>query len=286
MIDMHIHTNCSDGDNSPKRVIQMAKEVGITHMAITDHDTIDALQVAQSEANRVGIKLLNGMELASSEYKNMHILGYGFDFNNQYLQDTLTRWRNGRVERAYNIIKYLKESHNINIPIDYINRFCKGSSIGRMHFAQALVSLGYVESIQDAFTKYLDTSEFHSLDRKKPTTERILEVIHTSGGMSVLAHPSSLNATPNEFDSLIARMKGLGLSGLECYYCKHDKSMTEYYINVAKKYNLLITGGSDFHGDIAKPNLKIGTGYNNTFHYDDLSTFNIFYSHQLSNTMH
>lgn len=283
MIDMHIHTSCSDGDFSPSDVVEMANKIGITHMAITDHDTIDALPMATAKADTLGIKLLNGMELASSEHKNMHILGYGFNYDNRYLQEVLTKWRNGRVERAYKIVKYLKDCHSIDIPIEYVNTFRTGSSIGRVHFAKALVSRGYADNVQDAFAKYLNTASFHLMDNKKPSTERILEVIHTSGGMSVLAHPSSLDVTPNEFDSLIAKMKSLGLSGLECYYSKHDKPMTDYYISIAKKYNLLITGGSDFHGDKAKPNLKLGTGYNNTFHYDDVSTFDTFYQHQLKN---
>lgn len=282
MIDMHIHTNCSDGDNSPEKVIRMAKDIGITHMAITDHDTIDGLKLAHQKAKELDIKLLNGVELASSEYKNMHILGYGFNIDNTYLEETLTKWRNGRLERANNIIKFLKDFHNIDISMECVNKFCKGKAIGRMHFAQTLISLGYAIDIHDAFNKYLDTNEFHAIDRKKPTTQRILDVIHQSNGMSVLAHPSSLKISDDEFDYLICKMKELGLSGLECYYCTHDKTMTKKYINIAKKYDLLITGGSDFHGDRAKPNLKMGTGYNNTFHYNDISTFNVFYNHQKS----
>lgn len=285
MIDMHVHTNCSDGDYSPNQVIKMAKDIGITNMAITDHDTIDGLKTAQLEAKKLNITLLNGVELASREYKNMHILAYGFNLNNEYLNETLTKWRNGRVERSKNIIKYLKEYHNIDISIEYVNSFCKGSSIGRVHFSEALVSLGYAKDIQDAFTKYLDTPQFHTNDRKKPTTERILEVIHKSKGMSVLAHPSSLQISDDEFIKLISKMKDLGLSGLECYYCKHDSTMTKKYIDIAKKFDLLITGGSDFHGDIAKPNLKLGTGYNNTFYYNDFNTYNKFYYRQLENTI-
>lgn len=283
MIDMHIHTNCSDGDYSPSQVVCMAQDMGITHLAITDHDTIDGLKEAHSMADTLGIQLLNGVELASSEHKNMHILGYGFNYNNPLLNETLTKWINGRIERANNIIKFLKEYHNIEISIDYVKQFCKGKSLGRVHFAQALISLGYADTISDAFDKFLDTSTFHSIDRKKPTTERILDVIHQSGGLSVLAHPSSLKLNDTEFDMLICKMKNLGLTGLECYYSKHDETMTKKYISVAKKYGLLITGGSDFHGDKAKPNLKIGTGYNNTFHYDDIQTFEHFYQHQQMN---
>lgn len=283
MIDMHVHTNCSDGDYSPSDVVQMAHDVGITHLAITDHDTIDGLKQAHIKANDLNIKLLNGVELASSEYKNMHILGYAFNYDNPILNETLTKWINGRIERANNIIKYLKEYHNIDISIEYVNQFCQGKSIGRVHFSQALMSLGYVNTIQEAFAKYLDTEKFHSVDRKKPTTERILNVIQQSGGLPVLAHPSSLNIPDDDFDKLISKMKSLGLVGLECYYCKHDIAMTKKYISIAKKYDLLITGGSDFHGDKAKPNLKIGTGYNNTFHYDDIHTFEYFYNHQIEN---
>lgn len=283
MIDMHIHTNCSDGDHSPSEVVKMAHDVGITHMAITDHDTIDGLKEAHLQADNLNIRLLNGVEFSSSEYKNMHILGYGFNYNNPILNETLNKWLNGRIERANNIINFLKEYHNIELSIDYVKQFCKGKSIGRVHFSQALMSLGYVDNIKEAFDKYLDTSKFHSLDRKKPTTERILDIIRQSGGLAVLAHPSSLNISDDEFDILIAKMKNLGLIGLECYYCKHDKSMTKKYIEVAKKYDLLITGGSDFHGNKAKPNLKIGTGYDNTFHYEDIQTFEYFFNRQQKN---
>jgi predicted metal-dependent phosphoesterase TrpH len=283
MVDMHVHTNRSDGDHSPSEVVQMAHEVGITHLAISDHDTIDGLKEAHAKADELGLKLLNGVELASREYKNMHILGYGFNYDNPLLNETLTKWINGRVERCAYIISFLKEYHNIELSLDYVKQFCEGKSIGRVHFSQALMSLGYVDSIKEAFVKYFDTPEFHAHDRKKPTTERILDVIQGSGGMAVLAHPSSLGIPDDEFDRLIARMKSLGLTGLECYYCKHDRAMTEKYIAVAKKYDLLITGGSDFHGDKAKPNLKIGTGYDNTFHYDDIETFEKFYNHQENN---
>lgn len=285
MIDMHVHTNCSDGDHSPSDVIKMAHDVGITHMAITDHDTIDGLKEAHIQANLLDIKLLNGVELASSEYKNMHILGYGFNYDNPILNENLNRWLSGRLERCNNIIKFLKEYHNIEISVEYVKSLCDGKSIGRVHFAKALLSLGYVQSIQEAFTKYLDTPEFHSIDRKKPTTERILDVIYQSGGLSVLAHPSSLKISDDEFEKLIFRMKNLGLTGLECYYSKHDAPLTKKYIEIAKKYNLLITGGSDFHGDKAKPNLKLGTGYDNTFYYNDISTFEYFYKHQEENNI-
>lgn len=281
MIDMHVHTNHSDGEYSPKEVLQMAKDIGITHMAITDHDTISGLKEAHQYADSFGIRLLNGVELASGEYRSMHILCLGFKYPNDTLQTVLDRWLNGRKERAYRICDYLLRVHSIDISIDEVKTVCSGEAISRVHFAQVLKSRGYVNTIQEAFEKYLDTKEFQSVDSHKPTTERILDVIKQSGGMSVLAHPSSLKLDDATFDSLICRLKTLGLNGLECYYSKHDKAMTEKYIAVAKKYNLLITGGSDFHGEHAKPNLKLGTGYDNTFYYNDMETFNVFYNHQL-----
>lgn len=266
MIDLHTHSTASDGQYTPIELVQLAKKAGITVLALTDHDTTAGLYEAYKTALELGINFINGIEL-DTKYPNIkgnfHILGYNIDPKHKALSATCANFAEQRLERANRIFTYL-ESHGIKLNREKVFEYAGKGVITRPHFARVMHEDGYVSCTQEAFDKYLDTSEFQKIDRPKPHPKDAIKMITDAGGIAVLAHPSQLKLGNISLSDLLCELKSYGLSGLECYYSTNTPEQTEYYINLAKKYSLYITGGSDFHGDKIKPDIKLGTGINNT----------------------
>jgi len=271
MYDLHVHTIFSDGDFTPEEVVEVAVSSGVTALAIADHDTIDGLLRGRLAAKKTGLEFFDAIEISVRGNRELHILGYGIDTSNSTLTEKCTEFKQLRHERANRIIEYLI-CHGINISVGDVKSANGGREhIGRPHFASAMVHLGYVSNIREAFDKYLGTPEFDEVERPKPSAQEGIDLILGSGGVPVLAHPALLRLSDEVLNELVLSLKKFGLCGIECHYSMHSAEETYKYQTLAKKYDLIVTGGSDFHGEKIKPDIKIGTGINGSVHFNDKS---------------
>jgi len=251
--DLHLHTVFSDGTYSPFELISESKKAALTAIAVVDHDTVGAISPAVEIAKTENIEVLAGIEL-SAEYAGLeiHILGYLIDYKNKRLTEKLEILKKNRIERIYKIVDKLK-GMGITLDPQGIFDIARQGTIGRLHVARAMVLEGKVNSIFEAFQRYIgDKCPAYVLGFKFSPQEAI-KLIKDSGGIAVLAHPYTLHN-----DELILEFIDYGLMGLEAYYPEHSQAMINFYLNLAKKHNLLVTGGSDCHGG-AKPEIRIGS---------------------------
>lgn len=252
--DLHIHTNCSDGQYSPAKVVSLAKKHGLTNIAITDHDTVSGIEAALLAGREQSVNVIPGVELSAKEYKKLHILGYNFHTDAPELTDMCNELVDGRTQRKYRIVDFLRE-RGVNVSVEEVEAEAGGNVIGRPHFAAVMVKKGYVGSVQEAFDKHLDTPEFVKIEREKASAEKCISVIKKSGGKTSLAHPHQLQLNDDRLEGLINKLKDFGLDAIECFYPLHTDKQTAFYLELAKKYDLHVTGGSDFHGEKVKPDI-------------------------------
>jgi len=251
--DLHLHTIFSDGTYTPGELIAQVSKLGISAIAVVDHDTIDGVRPTIEIAKSADIEVLPGIEL-TAEYDGLeiHILGYCLDYNREDLKDTLDSLKKNRIERVYKIIDKLRIL-GIKLNAQDVFDIAKQGTVGRLHIARALVKKGFVGSIFEVFHKYIGDKGPAYVCGFRLSPYEVIRLIKDVGGIPVLAHPYSLNR-----DDLIPQFVDYGLMGLEVYYPEHTQSMVNFYLNLAQKFNLLVTGGSDCHGD-AKPEAKIGS---------------------------
>lgn len=257
-VDMHIHTTASDGQYTPSEIAGKAAALKLEFFAITDHDTVAGIAEGRAAAQELRIRMIPGIEISTFDTEEIHMLGYQIDEKNKSLTAKCEEFAMEREGRGKRVCDYLNE---IGIPVDWqeILEIAAGANISRPHFAAWLQQHGYVKERKDAFKKYLDTPEFHkATDRKLPTPYEAIALIHEAGGKAVLAHPGLLRMLPKEQKELICRCREHGLDGLECYYGRHSKEQTAYYLQIAKGLNLKVTAGSDFHGEKVKPDVVMG----------------------------
>jgi predicted metal-dependent phosphoesterase TrpH len=258
MIDLHVHTNFSDGTLSPEKVVQRAKFRGLTAIAITDHDTLAGIAEAMTEGKNAGIEIVPGVEISAlEEHGNLHILGYFIDPEDKELGNALEFLRNGRKERIPRMLRKLA-AHDMPITLEEIEREAPGGVPGRPHVANVMIYHGYVRSIPEAFEKYLRKGAPAYEDKVKLPPDQAIAAIRKAGGIPVLAHPFSLEE--GNADKLLTRvemLKHLGLMGIEAYYPSHTKEQTRTYMEIAEKLDLCVTGGTDFHG-ANKPDTELG----------------------------
>lgn len=260
-VDLHTHSNASDGQYSPSELVHLARKASVEILALTDHDTTAGLQEARRTAEALGIHFVDGIEL-DSKYPGIggrfHILGYGIDSAHEELKGCCSGYAQQRLERAGRILTYL-EKKGISIPFSRIEELAGGGVIGRPHFARAMVEAGFVATIQEAFERFLDTEEFQTIDRPKPHPRQAIEMITKAGGLAVLAHPYQIKLGEHSLEDLLRELKSYGLAGMECYYSSHTQQQTEALLSLARQYELCITAGSDFHGELVKPGVSLGT---------------------------
>ncbi len=260
MLDLHIHTTCSDGQYTPQEIVSLSKEKGLEAIAITDHDVIDGLKEGAACAREQGVAFLNGIEISLQGNKELHLLGYGIDPDNPKLKETSDWFKRQRDERDDKIFAYLAE-RGIKLEVDHLKRIAhKDKTFGRPHYAQAMVERGYVKTVQEAFDKHLAVPEFSRIERPKLKAEEGIELILQAGGFPVLAHPKLLRLADDELEALVRKLTALGLKGMECFYSLHSEKETEQYLRLAEKNGLAVTLGSDFHGERVKPSIALGTG--------------------------
>ena len=259
-IDLHIHTTESDGSLTPSQVVHYAKEKGLKAIAITDHDTIHGNEEAIKEGISEGVEVIPGVEI-SVDYSpgTMHMLGYFITTEDPILNEKLTLLQDSRADRNPRIIEKLNKL-GLSLTYDEVVQVSGGGQVGRPHMAQILMKKGYTKSIKEAFDKYLGKGAPAYLDKFRLSAVEAITMITDAGGIPVLAHPSTLYCkSSDELDALVKKLVNQGLQGLEVYYSEHDERKTSSYKLLAKRYNLAITGGSDFHGKNMK-GIDLGTG--------------------------
>ena len=255
-VDLHTHSTASDGQYSPATLVRLAKEQGIENLALTDHDTLDGLDEAVAAGEEAGVQVLRGIELSAREYRGLHILGYCVSPDAPGLRELCAEMKRGRNERKYRIIEFLREK-GVDISLLEVEELAGGDVIARPHFARVLVRRGYVETVQEAFDRYLDTAEYKRIERKKPDARACVEAIHGAGGKVSLAHPYQTGLEGDALDELVRKLAGYGLDAIECWYPRHTPQQREFYLSLAQKYGLHVTGGSDFHGEKVKPDIQL-----------------------------
>lgn len=257
-LDLHIHTTASDGQYTPSEIAAKAAQLGLSVFAITDHDTVAGIAEGRRAAEKLGIFMLSGIEISTFDKEEIHMLGYGIEETNARLLFWCRAFAAEREGRGRKMCDYLA-GLGISVDWDEILEIAGEANISRPHFAAYLQRHGYVKERKEAFQKYLDTPEFHrATDRKLPTPQEAIDLIHQAGGRAVLAHPGLLKMSDENQERLIRCCREHGLDGLECYYGKHTKEQTSYYLGLAKELGLMVTAGSDFHGEKVKPDVKLG----------------------------
>jgi len=241
--DLHIHTTASDGAFSVSEVLEEARKLGLSAIAITDHDSVEALPRASALAPRYGIELIPGIEISVElEDSEVHLLGYCIDYEDPAFQKRLSDFRKARKERVEKMVKKLNE---LGLPLD-MDELLPGQmtgAVGRLHVALALYRAGHVKTVPEAFRKYIGLKGPAYLPKSKISPKEAMDMILRLGGVPVLAHPGSLNR-----DEIIPELVSLGLAGLEVYYPSHNQRQVNHYLELARFHDLLVTGGSDCHG--------------------------------------
>lgn len=249
-IDLHTHTSASDGIYSPVDLIDLAIRDGLLALAITDHDCIDGLSQAVQYAKKKEFKLIPGIEF-SVEYSkgSLHIVGLYIDYNNAELIETTENLKKLRASRADKIIEEL-EKCNIHIPLDEVLALANGAPLGKPHFARIMIKYGYANSLKEVFRNYLVDGKPGDIPKKKISPDDAIKLIKRSGGISIIAHPISLEfGSFEEFELILQGLIHSGLQGIEVYAAMHSSEQADGFLKIADKYRLLVTGGSDFHGD-------------------------------------
>ena len=247
--DLHLHTTFSDGLLSPAALIEAAKEAGFGAVAVTDHDATGGLQPALAAGRKLGLEVIPGIELSALEGdKEIHILGYFIDPENEDLQALLARIIAARRNRALEMIEKLR-ALGLDITAGEVRAGAKTNYIGRPHLARALLEKGYIKDLKEAFTAdYIGRGGRAYVERFKISPGRAIGLVLKAGGIPVLAHPGFLSDGSALLEAEISPYLSEGLKGLEVYYSRHSLQQVRYYRQVAENNNLLITGGSDCHG--------------------------------------
>ena len=258
-IDLHLHTTHSDGSFSTAEVMAFAKQAGLAALAITDHDIVDGIPEATAIGKELGIEVVPGVEISSRLGESeLHILGYFLNWTDPLLAQRLSTLRDSRHLRNPKIVQRLNE---LGIPITYeeVRALAGTESVGRPHIARLLMEKKFVTSANEAFDRYLATGRPAFVDRDLPAPADAVRWIREAGGVPVLAHPTWVRTSAEGLRVLVQELKAVGLGGVEVHYSTHTPSQTTEYLDLAKQCDLLVTGGSDFHG-VTKPDIEVGIG--------------------------
>lgn len=267
-IDLHIHSNASDGTLTPEEIIESARKLKLGAIAITDHDTVEGSKKAIEYGIPSSLRFISGVEISTSppaEFPcsgSFHILGYLIRLDDPELNRTLNVLQSARKNRNPGIIKQLNRL-GFDISFSEIEEKFNGGQLGRPHIARLMVEKGYVGSVDEAFDVYLGKGKPAYVEKFRIDCQKAIEMISSAGGVPVLAHPGLLkpvNKLPLE--KLIGILTSFGLKGIEVYYPQHSAENIRLFQDIAERYNLILTGGTDFHGAI-KPDIEMGYGRGN-----------------------
>jgi len=250
--DFHCHSTCSDGTLAPVELIEEARRCAVDVLALTDHDTIAGIEPARAHAVRIGLEFIPGIELSVSESDDqvrIHILGLGIDASHPTLLEHLEQFRDDRARRARGMVERLQAlGHDIRL--EHVALIAGSAPLARPHLARALVARGISSSIEDAFTRFLRRGRPAYVARDGPAAKRVIELIHGAGGIASMAHPplSAGIDRPGGLEAAIGRLVHLGLDAVEVTHPRHKTSEKRRLRRIVRRYGLLATGGSDFHG--------------------------------------
>ena len=244
-VDLHLHTLASDGRLTPTQLVQLAAGQGLRTISISDHDTTDGLAEAMDAAkHHPGLRVIPGIELSADvPGDEVHVLGYFIDPGNAELQSELTRFREGRLGRAKAMVEKLGEL-GIHVEWERVQQIAGDGAVGRPHIALALVDAGYCKEPKDAFPEYLGRNGLAYVERVKLTPAQAVAMIQSAGGVAVLAHPAYMD----DMEAGIANLAGAGLVGMEVHYAKYREDTIRQLARLAREYDLIPCGGSDYHG--------------------------------------
>lgn len=261
-IDLHVHSNCSDGTFSPSELVAHAAKKNLAAFALTDHDTTAGVEEALRAAEGTGIEVIPGIELSTHyQGKDIHIVGIEIDYRSDRFQEQLLHFQNSRDIRNQKMIAKLQE-HHISISWDEMKTMFEDSVWTRAHFANYLRKKGYVKTIDDAFTRYLGDQAPCFVPREKVTPSQAIRLIRDAGGIPILAHPLEYHMSEKELGALADLLRKDGLIGIEAIYSKHVGYQEDTMRHFARLHHLCISGGSDFHG-LIHPNIDLGSGRGN-----------------------
>lgn len=268
MIDLHIHSTCSDGSVSPEELVQAGEAAGLYAMALTDHDTVEGVErflgACARSCTKTGerIRGISGVEISADvDRGSLHMLGYFVDPKDGALQEALRRIREGRQLRNRTILERLQNA-GIGITWEEVKGFAGEDMVGRPHFAQALLRKGYVRTIKQAFDRYLARGKRAYVERVRLSPEESIAAIRGAGGVPVLGHPATLGLDTAALKGYVRRLKEIGLLGMEVYYTEYTPTRTRQFLELAEELSLVATGGTDFHGAIT-PDIRLGRGFGN-----------------------
>jgi len=251
-VDLHIHTVYSDGTYTPEQVIQLAKKLGLVAVSITDHDSVEGIEEALKAGEKIGVEVIPGVEMSTDVGQDeIHILGYYLNWKQKEFLSKLESFQQARIKRNDKLLKRLKKL-GMEINPRELDRLAPKGVISRLHIARSMVERGYVNSIDEAFEKWLNPGKPAYVERLRVSPFEIIALILEVGGIPVLAHPFL-----SRRDDLIPRLIDAGLKGIEVYHSTHDLAITRHYMEIARRYDLIITGGSDCHGE-AKGEVLMG----------------------------
>ncbi len=270
-IDLHVHSTRSDGTYSPTELVNYATEKGLAAFALTDHDSIDGLEEAITYANQLRKtnpnipEVIPGIEF-STEYakKDVHIVGLHIDYHAPEFKQHLKDFVDSRTQRNIKMCNMLKEGTGMDISYHKLLEAFPDSVITRAHYAKYMLTHGYIKSMNEAFERYIGDNCPYFIPREKVTPAQAVELILRVGGIPVLAHPLLYGMSKARLDQLVSELKEAGLMALEAIYCTYTAGEEREMRALATKYDLAISGGSDFHGS-NKPKLDLGTGYGSLY---------------------
>ena len=246
-IDMHFHSLCSDGSDSPETLARLGKKRGLAVMSLTDHDTMKGVPAFMSMCRKLGIRAVSGVEISAEYPRTLHILGYNYDPQDEEFRTALAKIQYYREERNRRVLARLNEL-GISITLKDVQDEAGKGVIGRPHFAYALIRKGIVHDVPTAFSEYLGREGKAYVHKVSLSPEETIRAIHRAGGLSVLAHPVQTCPDIRELPDVLRWLKSLGLWGLECYSGHHSREQSEAYKALAAANGLEVTAGSDYHG--------------------------------------
>lgn len=262
-VDLHVHSTFSDGTCTPAQIVEKARDSHLSCIALTDHDTCAGVKEAQETGRRFGLPVIPGAELSTQwKAKEVHIVGLFLNPDDPVFTEQLDEMRDGRERRNRQMAELLTQR---GMPIDYEElKRRSGGTITRANFARYMLEKGYINSIAQAFAEYIGDRCPCYVTRQKTPAEEAVKMIHANGGAAILAHPLQYHLGHDGLWELVGTLKDTGLDGIECWYSTFTPADTRDILEIADRFGLLPSGGSDFHG-ANKPNISLGTGQGSLF---------------------
>jgi len=258
-VDLHVHTVASDGSFTAAQLVKLARGAGLAAIAVTDHDTVAADRAAMAAGAADGLEVIAGVELSCDfTPTNIHMLGLFIDPADRALNDALVEVREYRARRNPKILERL-EKLGMPLAAEEVAAFAQGETLSRVHIAHAMVARGYVKDTQEAFDRFLGKNKLAYVSRRRISADEGIALVHGAGGLAFVAHPGLLALPPRILEGMVFKLARAGMDGLEVYYTDHLPADTAFLKRLADEYDLLMTGGTDFHGR-AKPGVALGVG--------------------------